>query len=614
MNSEQKIILFTKKNPQWQKVFLDWYEADNDIDLSQLESTFHKLILNKQALKDDISIQWATSLCHPIHSSQRSKVEALDDKIQAILHIKRKESFIRSLKTVSYSHLFNKDIENEIHVLLDNKISIALMKSQVFNKLARFQSPIELLNALIDFREQHISWSKISYLNKIKDNNLAVNIIESDENTLMIQVIDYKACNELGSQSWCIVYDKDYFDSYTDELSRQFIFLDFNENIESNISMIGITVDFYGSITNAHRKDDSEIYHCSELDFEFKPTSENEIDTYFSKLNFNSCMANVCNFGLVSHYYKYMDKIKLASKIELGDWAMGAVQEGNLEIISHMIENFDLSCFFYELLDRATLYSHIEIIKLIFSHSKFELNMDGIINALQTASLSDDTDILEFLLDLPGIDPSANSNRCLILALGKTKSKAIDLLLNHPNIKPSYSGNIVIKEATLNLNIRVISLLLKHEKIDKKEAIQVSFDIAVRLGHIPILTFLESQMGDLIIDKNTAVIVAADHNHLSTLELILKDENVDPSINNNQALRVALSNNYTDIVRRLLKCPEVNLFDANLSNIKTTIRHQNTALLYIFFEHKHISDKIKYLVDNHHFNDQESTALCQFMS
>lgn len=117
-------------------------------------------------------------------------------------------------------------------MILDNNISINTLKKQFFNKILKFKNSNDLLVSLKEFKNNNISWTKSFYLNKIKDNNLNVDIYEYNlDNTLLLEVKDYNACQTLGPQAWCIVYSEEYFNDYKIELNRQYIYIYFNFNI-----------------------------------------------------------------------------------------------------------------------------------------------------------------------------------------------------------------------------------------------------------------------------------------------------------------------------------------------------------------------------------------------
>lgn len=221
-----------KKHPYWCNIFESWLEKYPNLDLSRLEKSFSLLLKYKNLLKHDITIDFAHSLLNHVDDTNRCIVEKFDDKIQEILHLKKKEVFINSLKTNKYQDLFNESVELELHSILDNKISIEALKHQFFNKLAKFKSSNDLLENLIQFKEKNIGWSREFYLNKIKKENLNVEVLDDQNGYMIVHAKDYEACRELGSQAWCIVQDKDNFLYYTNDLKRQIIALNFDLPIE----------------------------------------------------------------------------------------------------------------------------------------------------------------------------------------------------------------------------------------------------------------------------------------------------------------------------------------------------------------------------------------------
>jgi hypothetical protein len=92
---------------------------------------------------------------------------------------------------------------------------------------------------------------------KIKETKSNVEIMLDHPDILVIRPMDYEASHALGSQSWCISYSKNYWDSYADVFSNQYFVFDFTKALSDKRSMIGATVNPDSSFKACHYKDDS---------------------------------------------------------------------------------------------------------------------------------------------------------------------------------------------------------------------------------------------------------------------------------------------------------------------------------------------------------------------
>jgi hypothetical protein len=96
---------------------------------------------------------------------------------------------------------------------------------------------------------------------KIKETNSDVEIMLERPDLLVLRPKNYQSSCALGSNSWCISYSKNYWDSYVDVFSNQYFIYDFSKPLSDKRSMIGVTVNPDGSFKAAHFKDDSVCSH-----------------------------------------------------------------------------------------------------------------------------------------------------------------------------------------------------------------------------------------------------------------------------------------------------------------------------------------------------------------
>jgi hypothetical protein len=255
-DKKDAICLLTKKHPSWKKMFISWITKYPEIKSCDIKLTFDLFLTYKNLLKKEITPAFISNLSF---DNELSIVEKFHDVILSRINDHHRSTFIKELSTQSYSHLFNEKIEKEIIIILKNNISIKTLRSQFFHKLKRFKTSDELYQNLVDFKNKNIQWNKDYYLDLIYNKKLNAKIESLKNNKMLIHVLDYNSCKEIGSQAWCIVAEEKFFFQYVKIYTRQFIYLDFDLPIEDNLSMVGITVGYNGRIFNSYNKEDTFI-------------------------------------------------------------------------------------------------------------------------------------------------------------------------------------------------------------------------------------------------------------------------------------------------------------------------------------------------------------------
>jgi hypothetical protein len=491
ITKKELIIKFSRKHPHWQREFLRWLKNDDNLDVIQLKSTFNFFLTNKDLLKDDIDIKYAEALTSVnddiFHTHFGSRtiinvVEIFNDAIHKNLHTKKKQQFISSLKTEKYSHLFNKEVESEIHVILDNKVSIAALKHQFFNKLARFSNARTLLLALTDFKIKHIGWYRENYLNKINEYNLNVNIIQDENNELMIQVLDYTACAALGASSWCIVDKEHYFNQYTSRFNRQFIYLNFNLPLESNYSLIGFTVDTEGVIKHSHLKNDDATSKIRFNEFNFKKLSHIEIDLLLKKVDKETAFKLICQHGWVDFFDSYFDTTYV------NDINVDLAISANCQIIVDKMIKFEHINHFKHF-NKAIILKNNEIALSFFKIPNIDFSKEDNISIIYAARHGL-TDIFHLLLAIKEVDPSTKDNSALLLSSKCGHYKILKTLLSDPRVDPTAKDGFSIVNACIAGHTKIIELLLNDGRVNPIGDDNDVLTWASKLDHVDIMKLL----------------------------------------------------------------------------------------------------------------------------
>lgn len=482
------IKLIFNKHPTWMRVFLAWSENDCDLDLSKLETSFLKLIKYKQLLHDEINIEFAQGLiqykkdnqCHKweyntegdgyiIRVDDRSLDEIFADKIQVVLHLKQKQNFITSLKTDTYKHLFNSEVDGVIDSILDNKVNIKTLKTQFFNKLARYKDSSQLQLALEKFKTKNIGWSKRACLFKIAEQKLNVTLMDvKDDNTLMIEVDDHQACSALGSQAWCIVEEESYFKDYTQGMDRQFIYCDFNRTIEDHKSLIGFTVGWNGLITSSYLKDDTITPQETIELFEFKELNNHTIKNYLDKLDINDAFVEICRFGFNDFLEEYINHPDFDPIYDEQNAFEISCSNGHTDIVVRLLKIPEIKpCYARNsALREADFYEHHDIIDLILADDRVDpatLQHMKIMSAIKCNHIGP----LRDWISKPNTDLTFKNNWALRYACEAGLVEILEMILKHPSIDPTWDDNHALKLTTKFVRFNVTNVLLANEEVTK---------------------------------------------------------------------------------------------------------------------------------------------------
>lgn len=126
------------------------------------------------------------------------------------------------------------------------------------SKLSRYKTPEELKNYLASFIKFHkLGVSYDSIMEKVKSSNDLKVVYDKDEK-LLVLVNSFEGLRLIGSPSWCIYDSKEQYANYTADNRNQYVFFNFDENVDENYVMIGFTMNG-NQISASHLMDDTHI-------------------------------------------------------------------------------------------------------------------------------------------------------------------------------------------------------------------------------------------------------------------------------------------------------------------------------------------------------------------
>lgn len=251
---------------------------------------------------------------------------------------------------------------------------------------------------------------------------------------------------------------------------------------------------------------------------------------------------------------------------------------------------------------------------------------------IRAAVFNTNTEILKLLLSREELDPSFNNNEAIEVAIKNNNVEAVRLLLEDPRVDPSINPDNLYRAITYDSNYyrntrncaqcKIVTLLLgdsrvhdanlpfifppfppflaynkemfRREKLSKfrdeinfeGKLIDRVFCLAVFNSKLDIIKLLLentfcNQRADPSWKNNLAIRIATYRDFLQVTELLLKDERVNPSVNNNEAIYLALELN-NRVVELLLANSRVRLTSTEREGILATIaeRKEKEKLMY----------------------------------
>lgn len=243
------------KNPHICKDFIDISLNYNRYKAEPLIELFDKYLKNIDIFKN-FNFNLAEFIKNSKEIFYSNRIEKAEDKLTELIIQHKVNQTIKNISSSKNISLFNEESFNLIKSIINEKISTKTLENYIGKKIAKFKSSEELNSSL----EQFLNLFTFGYegiLNKA--NELNIKIVNSKNNILILEINNFEDSKIFGSPSWCISTSKHYFESYTSDENKQYFVFDFNKEITSNYSMIGITLDKNGKFNTAHLKDDEYI-------------------------------------------------------------------------------------------------------------------------------------------------------------------------------------------------------------------------------------------------------------------------------------------------------------------------------------------------------------------
>lgn len=212
-------------------------------------------------------------------------LELFNDEIHRVIIDNKAKKLLNSVVSKRYNHLIDKRTIDLFKTIVFEGITRNELQDGLTKKIARYTNEYDFNEELVEFINKKINWNKESLLNKIKVENLNVNVLENNNETLFIKINDKKAAKRLGSQTWCITQDGNMYEHYTKNERTFYFKYDFSRNDNDSVVAL-IAENRSGEIIDAYKKNDDCIYELDEFERYNKLTykmNKTELEHYLNK-------------------------------------------------------------------------------------------------------------------------------------------------------------------------------------------------------------------------------------------------------------------------------------------------------------------------------------------
>jgi len=262
-------------------------------------------------------------------------------------------------------------------------------------------------------------------------------------------------------------------------------------------------------------------------------------------------------------------------------------------------------------LDRQKLFKCVvdrglsEYVKIILNDKRKNHQINPAINnndAIIRASTLGYVGVVKELLKDSRVDPSAINNKAIRLASMNGQHEVIKELLKDSRVNPSVNGNNPINEASARGYYKVVELLLKvgpndqfpnRKKVNPFTFEGKAFLEASRKGHIEVVKILYDEIIKTeqinrvwLFDK--ALDLAYEEGRTEIVKFLLKNESLDPSSNDNYAIKTAVKNGHTELVKELLKDDRIDPTVDSNDSIKIAFRRNFFEVVKVLAQHPSI--------------------------
>ncbi len=229
-------------------------------------------------------------------------LEVIDDTFNHIILNHKINQYTKSILSKKYEHLMSDESDKIFKSLYEMGINKNTLQDYIGKKLASIKNSNDFFDYITKVKNHFSGFNEEILSMKLKSSEITP--CYDKDGIVIFNVDTFEESKKLGSVSWCICRNENYFDQYKGDDNKQYFMYDFNKKEEDEYSMIGFTVNKNGSLYVSHLKNDDSF----DFEVEYK-------DLYLEVLknNMNNLDLNDVYKKLIED--KYNIKIDKSKKI-----------------------------------------------------------------------------------------------------------------------------------------------------------------------------------------------------------------------------------------------------------------------------------------------------------
>ncbi|KAJ3315106.1 hypothetical protein HDV04_004247 [Boothiomyces sp. JEL0838] len=227
-----------------------------------------------------------------------------------------------------------------------------------------------------------------------------------------------------------------------------------------------------------------------------------------------------------------------------------AIKHNHFSIFKELIQYIDPSADGNKALKLAVKYERLNFITLLLKDSR----VDPSIQNNKILNLACKLGLLEdvkILLQDTRVNPSDNQNACILQACINGKAEIVNLLISH-GVDPSCQDNLPLRLAVMHNHEKVVQVLLDDHRVDPNTHSNQPLISACKQGNLAIVKLLIKKGCDPSINFNNGLLYASKYGYAQIVNELLQNPRVHPSDYKNLCLLAASQNGHSNVVQVLL--------------------------------------------------------------
>ena len=183
-------------------------------------------------------------------------------------------------------------------------------------------------------------------------------------------------------------------------------------------------------------------------------------------------------------------------------------------------------------------------------------------------------------------------NKMLIYAYICNNYDVVNVLLMDTSYRTIIDKDILFQYAIKVNNIKVVKELLK-DGVDPSVNDNNAIDIALKKGYTDLVkVLLQDKRVKSTINKNIFLQKVVENGNIEIVKLLLQDKNVNPGYNNNLAIQIAATCGHTKIVKLLLQNKRVDPSDFNNYALYAAIEKEHIEIVKLLLQDPRVRSTI----------------------